>query len=128
MLKAKYDAGAEFAVTDMVLRASDYVGARRARAAAVGADFPIIPGIMPILNLRSMERMVELSRRQLPEEITARLTPYADDPAALRAEGIAIADRAVRGAARRRRAGPALLHAQPVQGDARDLRHPAITV
>ncbi len=46
---------------------------------------------MPILNLRSMERMVELSRRQLPEEITARLTPYADDPARLRAEGIAIA-------------------------------------
>ena len=69
VLKAKYDAGAEFAVTDMVLRASDYV-ALVERAAAVGADLPIIPGIMPILNLRSMERMVEFSRRQLPEEIT----------------------------------------------------------
>ncbi len=90
VLKAKYDAGAEFAVTDMVLRASDYVGLVE-RARAVGADFPIVPGIMPILNLRSMERMVEFSRRQLPEEITARLTPYADDAAALRAEGIAIA-------------------------------------
>jgi 5,10-methylenetetrahydrofolate reductase len=90
VLKAKYDAGAEFAVTDMVLRSSDYV-ALVERAHAVGADFPIIPGIMPILNLRSMERMVEFSRRQLPEETTARLTPYADDPAALRAEGIAIA-------------------------------------
>ena len=90
VLKAKYDAGAEFAVTDMVLRASHYV-ALVERAAAVGADFPIIPGIMPILNLRSMERMVELSRRQLPEEISARLVPFADDPARLRAEGIAIA-------------------------------------
>ena len=90
VLKAKYDAGAEFAVTDMVLRASDYV-ALVERAQAIGADLPIIPGIMPILNLRSMERMVELSRRQLPDEITARLTPYADDPARLRAEGIAIA-------------------------------------
>lgn len=90
VLKAKYDAGAEFAVTEMVLRASDYV-ALVERAAAVGADFPIIPGIMPILNLRSMERMVELSRRQLPEETTARLAPYADDPARLRAEGITIA-------------------------------------
>jgi len=90
VLKAKYDAGAEFAVTDMVLRASDYA-ALVERAAAVGADLPIIPGIMPILNLRSMERMVEFSRRQLPAEITARLTPYADDPVALRAEGIAIA-------------------------------------
>jgi methylenetetrahydrofolate reductase (NADPH) len=90
VLKAKYDAGAEFAVTDMVLRASDYA-ALVERAAAVGADLPIIPGIMPILNLRSMERMVELSRRELPEEITARLTPFADDPQRLRAEGIAIA-------------------------------------
>ena len=90
VLKAKYDAGAEFAVTEMVLRASDYV-ALVERAGAVGADFPIIPGIMPILGLRSMERMVELSRRQLPEEITARLVPYADDPARLRAEGITIA-------------------------------------
>ena len=90
VLKAKYDAGAEFAVTDMVLRASDYV-ALLERATAAGADLPIIPGIMPILNLRSMQRMVEFSRRQLPEDTTARLTPYADDPARLRAEGIAIA-------------------------------------
>lgn len=90
VLKAKYDAGAEFAVTEMVLRASDYV-ALVERAAGVGADLPIIPGIMPILNLRSMERMVELSRRQLPEEVSARLAPYADDPPRLRAEGIAIA-------------------------------------
>jgi len=90
VLKAKHDAGAEFAVTDMVLRASDYV-ALVDRAHAVGADLPIIPGIMPILNLRSMQRMVEFSRRQLPEEVTARLQPYVDDPAGLRAEGIAIA-------------------------------------
>lgn len=90
VLRAKYDAGAEFAVTDMVLRASDYIGLVE-RAEAVGADLPIIPGIMPILNLRSMERMAELSRRQLPAEVVARLTPYADDPQRLRAEGIAIA-------------------------------------
>ena len=61
------------------------------RVRALGSDLPIIPGIMPILNLRSMERMVEFSRRELPTEITSRLTPYADDPARLRAEGIAIA-------------------------------------
>ena len=90
VLKAKYDAGAEFAVTDMVLRASDYV-ALVERAQAIGADLPIIPGIMPILNLRSMERMVEFSGRQLPEEVRSRLVPLAEDPAALRAEGIVIA-------------------------------------
>jgi methylenetetrahydrofolate reductase (NADPH) len=90
VLREKYDAGAEFAVTDMVLRASDYEGLVE-RAAAAGADLPIVPGIMPILNLRSMQRMTEFSRREIPAEVVARLAPYAEDPAALRAEGLAIA-------------------------------------
>jgi methylenetetrahydrofolate reductase (NADPH) len=90
VLREKYDAGAEFALTDMVLRASDYIGLME-RASAAGAEMPIIPGIMPILNLRSMERMVELSRRELPREIVDRLTPLAEDPVALRSEGIQIA-------------------------------------
>ena len=124
VLRAKYDAGAEFAVTDMVLRASDYV-ALVDRARAVGADLPIIPGIMPILNLRSMERMVELSRRQLPEEITGAPHAVRRRPGPAAGRGHRDRDRAVRDAARRRGAGPPLLHAQPVQGDARDLRQPA---
>lgn len=90
VLKAKQDAGAEFAVTEMVLRASDYA-ALVERARAIGVDIPIIPGIMPILSLRSMQRMAELSRRDLPVEVVERLAPHADDAPALRAEGIAIA-------------------------------------
>ena len=90
VLREKFDAGAEFAVTEMVLRASDYEGLVE-RAAAAGADLPIVPGLMPILNLRSMTRMAELSRRDLPREVVARLAPYEHDPAGLRAEGIQIA-------------------------------------
>jgi methylenetetrahydrofolate reductase (NADPH) len=90
VLKAKYDAGAEFAITEMVLRADDYVGLVR-RAQEVGADFPIVPGIMPILNLRSMRTMVRLSGREMPQETLDRILPLEDDPAALRAEGIRIA-------------------------------------
>jgi len=90
VLKAKYDAGAEFAVTEMVLRASDYFGLVE-RARAVGVDFPIVPGIMPILNFNSMAKMVELSGREIPAEVMARLEPLNDDPPAVRAEGIAIA-------------------------------------
>ncbi|SDR70040.1 5,10-methylenetetrahydrofolate reductase (NAD(P)) [Nocardioides scoriae] len=90
VLKAKQDAGAEFAVTEMVLRASDYLGlVERARDA--GVTFPIVPGIMPILGLTSMAKMVELSGRDIPAEVEARIRPHADDPAAVRAEGIAIA-------------------------------------
>ncbi len=90
VLKAKYDAGAQFAVTEMVLRAGDYFGLLE-RAAAAGVGFPVIPGIMPILNLASMRKMVQLSGRQLPSETLARLEPHIEDPAALRAEGITIA-------------------------------------
>lgn len=90
VMRAKYDAGAEFAITEMVLRASDYVGlVERARAA--GIDIPIIPGIMPILGLGSMRKMVELSGREMPEEVLRRIEPLADDPDAVRAEGIRIA-------------------------------------
>lgn len=90
VLLAKQEAGAEFAVTDMVLRASDYVGLVE-RAHAIGVDMPILPGIMPILSLTSMRRMVEFSRRELPIEVTDRLAPLSEDPAGLRAEGIRIA-------------------------------------
>jgi methylenetetrahydrofolate reductase (NADPH) len=90
VMRAKYDAGAEFAITEMVLRASDYFGlVERARAA--GIDIPIIPGIMPILNLNSMRKMVELSGREMPDEVLRRIDPLAEDPAAVRAEGIRIA-------------------------------------
>ena len=90
ILQAKAAAGAEFAVTEMVLRASDYFGLVE-RAAAAGVEFPIIPGIMPILGLTSMSKMVELSGRDMPEEVLARIEPLRGDPAAVRAEGIAIA-------------------------------------
>ena len=90
VMKAKYDAGAEFAVTEMVLRDSDYFGLVE-RCRAIGVDFPIVPGIMPILNLNSMKRMVELSGREMPDDTLARILPLQDDPAAVRAEGIEIA-------------------------------------
>jgi methylenetetrahydrofolate reductase (NADPH) len=89
VMRAKQDAGAEFAVTEMVLRASDYVGlVERCRAA--GVTIPIVPGIMPILNLNSMRRMVEMSGREMPQETLDRILPLAEDPTAVRAEGIRI--------------------------------------
>ncbi|MFL6105385.1 MAG: methylenetetrahydrofolate reductase [NAD(P)H] [Marmoricola sp.] len=90
VMKAKHDAGAQFGITEMVLRASDYFGlVERGRAA--GVDMPIIPGIMPILAIGSMKKMVELSGRDMPTEILDRIEPLAADPEAVRAEGIRIA-------------------------------------
>lgn len=90
VLRAKQDAGAEFAVTEMVMRSADYL-ALLERSRTAGVTIPVIPGIMPILRLSSMERMAELSGRAVPQEVRDRLEPLAEDPAAVRAEGIRIA-------------------------------------
>jgi methylenetetrahydrofolate reductase (NADPH) len=89
ILVAKARAGAEFAVTQMFFRAQDYVDLV-ARVRDRGVDIPILPGIMPILNLAAIQRQGELVGADVPEEIVARISAH-DDPAAVRAEGIAIA-------------------------------------
>ena len=90
VLLDKQRAGAQFAITDMVFRADDYAELAD-RAADAGVEIPILPGIMPILNLRQVTRMAELSGREIPEDVRARVEQHSDDPAALRAEGIAMA-------------------------------------
>jgi len=90
VLAAKARAGAAFAVTQMFFRASDYFGLVD-RVRARGVDIPILPGIMPILNLAAIRRQGELIGTSVPDEVVARIQGKADDPAAVRAEGIAIA-------------------------------------
>jgi methylenetetrahydrofolate reductase (NADPH) len=90
VLLGKQRAGAEFAITEMFFRAGDYFGlVERGRAA--GVEIPILPGIMPILNLNQVKRMAELSGREVPAEVVERITAHEADPVALRAEGIAVA-------------------------------------
>ena len=90
VLVAKARAGAEFAVTQMFFRASDYFGLVD-RVRARGVDIPILPGIMPILNLSAIRRQGELIGADVPEEVVSRISKYDGDAAALRAEGIAVA-------------------------------------
>ena len=118
---AKCRAGADFAITQMFFGADDYFRLRD-RVAALGCDMPIIPGIMPVTNVRSIERFGAAVRRGVPGRAGRRLHAVEDDPAAVRAVGVEARDRAVRAAARRGRARPALLHAQPVDGDPGGLR------
>ena len=82
--------GAPIAVTHMFFRASDYFGLVE-RVRDRGVDLPILPGIMPILNLAAIRRQGELIGTSVPDEVVARISAKADDPAAVRAEGIAVA-------------------------------------
>ena len=116
------EAGAEFAVTADVLPRRRLLRGWSSGCARAASTSRSCPGIMPILNLNAMLRQGELIGADGARRRSSPASPPHDDPAAVRAEGIAVVVRAVRGAARRRRAGAALLHAQPVQRHAGDLR------
>ncbi len=89
VLARKYRSGAEFAITELFFRPADYF-ALLDRAAAAGADLPIIPGIMPITNLRQIRRFAELSGRAVPPEVVARFDGVTD-PHDVRRIGVDIA-------------------------------------
>jgi methylenetetrahydrofolate reductase (NADH) len=61
------------------------------RVAALGCDIPILPGIMPVTNIKQIQRMAELTGMALPAAVTDRLHAVEDDPAAVREVGIEIA-------------------------------------
>jgi methylenetetrahydrofolate reductase (NADPH) len=90
VLVAKARAGAEFAVTQMFFRSQDYFDLVE-RVRARGVDLPILPGIMPILNLNAIRRQGELIGTEVPADIVDRISAHDGDAAAMRAEGIAIA-------------------------------------
>ncbi|WP_409485584.1 methylenetetrahydrofolate reductase [NAD(P)H] [Arsenicicoccus dermatophilus] len=90
VLVAKQRAGADFAVTQMVFDVDNYLRLRDL-VSARGGSLPIIPGLMPVTNLRQITRMAQLSGSALPSAVTSRLEAVADDEDAVRAVGVQIA-------------------------------------
>jgi methylenetetrahydrofolate reductase (NADPH) len=89
VLALKQQAGAEFAITELFFRADDYFGLVD-RGISAGVEMPIIPGIMPITNLRQIQRMAELSGRAVPPEVVSRFDGV-EEPAEVRRIGVEIA-------------------------------------
>lgn len=86
-LKAKQDAGADFAITQLFFYASDYFGFLEL-ARSYGITIPIIPGIMPIVSDRRLARVLELTGEREPKELAAALAS-AENLQAKREIGIA---------------------------------------
>ena len=61
------------------------------RARIAGITVPIEAGIMPVLNQKSIERMVSLCGASIPRKLSRILARYGDHPEALREAGIAYA-------------------------------------
>jgi methylenetetrahydrofolate reductase (NADPH) len=54
----------------------------------LGVSTRIIPGIMPVLNVKSVKRMAEMSGADFPRALEQRLRAVEDDEEAMRAVGI----------------------------------------
>jgi methylenetetrahydrofolate reductase (NADPH) len=93
-LKAKQDAGADFAITQLFFFAQDYVDfVKLARDA--GITIPILPGIMPIISAKRLSRVLELTGEREPVELAKQLSS-ADDVNARTEVGITWAANLVR--------------------------------
>jgi methylenetetrahydrofolate reductase (NADPH) len=91
-LVEKFRAGADFAVTQMFFHVDDYLRLRD-RVTAAGGEAPILPGIMPVTNVRQIERFAQLSGADFPADLAERLYSVEDDLDAVRRIGVEVATR-----------------------------------
>jgi len=95
-LKRKVDAGADFITTQLFFdNAVYYRFVERCRAE--GITVPIVPGIMPVLSLKQIQRFTQLCGSTLPAQLTARLEVAADNPDVMEMVGIDWALHQIRG-------------------------------
>lgn len=76
-LLAKQDAGADFAITQLFFFTADYLNFLEL-ARSRGVTIPIIPGIMPIVSLKRLARVLELSGEAEPSALAALLASAED--------------------------------------------------
>lgn len=90
MLARKVARGADFAVTQFFFEADLYFRLVE-RAARHGCHVPIMAGVMPVTDVRQIERFAQLSGAAFPGWLADRLHAVEDDPAAVRAVGVEVA-------------------------------------
>jgi methylenetetrahydrofolate reductase (NADPH) len=89
-LKAKVDAGANFLITQLFLDNElyfDFVDAARAE----GIEVPIIPGVMPVTDVKQIKTITGLCKATIPPELLSELEVRAEDRDAVLELGVAYA-------------------------------------
>ena len=86
-LKDKIEHGADFVITQLFFRNSDYLECRDFLAGR-GVTVPIVPGILPILTTTQIKRFIALCGAGLPGRLVAELEKRGDDNEAVTRFGI----------------------------------------
>ena len=80
-------AGADSAITQFFFNSDAYFRFVE-EAQALGADIPVVPGIMPITNSSGILRFADSCGAEVPRWIRLRLQSFGDDSASIRAFGL----------------------------------------
>jgi methylenetetrahydrofolate reductase (NADPH) len=81
---------ADFAITQFLFRSSDYFKLVD-DVSKLGVSRPILPGVMPITNARTVLRMAEMSGSAVPDELASRIDAVADQPGEVHKIGVEVA-------------------------------------
>ncbi len=81
---------ADFAITQFFFRVEAYLELVESLA-KLGVSKPVLPGIMPITNVRTVSRMAELSGAEVPRGIADRIEAVADLPGEVLRIGVEVA-------------------------------------
>ncbi len=83
----KVRAGASSAITQMFFNTDAYFRFVD-EAHALGADIPVVPGIMPIINSAGIIRFADACGTEIPRWIRLRLQSFGDDTESIKAFGL----------------------------------------
>ncbi len=86
-LKRKVDAGADFVTTQLFFDNAAYYRFVEACRKA-GITVPIVPGIMPVLSLKQIQRFTAMCGTTLPATLLKRLEAAGENPEVVEAVGI----------------------------------------
>jgi methylenetetrahydrofolate reductase (NADPH) len=77
-LKRKVDCGADIVITQLFYRTEDYFDFCD-RCVVAGITVPIVPGILPVINLAQIQRITSMCGAKLPQTFVDRLGERCDD-------------------------------------------------
>jgi len=86
-LKRKVDAGVDFLITQLFFDNKYYFDFID-KAIQAGINIPIIPGIMPILNIKQSQRFTKMCGATISDSLLAKFDGIQDDPEKVREIGI----------------------------------------